>query len=230
MIGIIVQLAISWILVWLFEKKDLRVLGFKPTKQRLLDFGLFFTITCICAASGFLMRMYFGERWEMNPLFTLKLLGDGIWYNIKSVLFEELIFRGVIFYILIKKLGITKAIIISSVAFGIYHWFSFEIIGNVSQMIIVFIMTGLVGLLYAYSYSKTFSLYIACAIHFGWNFTRNFMFSDGNIGNGIFVAVKPAHVVTVSWFVYFFVIYFTIISMLVINYLFLKRKKQAEIK
>ena len=229
MIGIIVQLAISWLLIWIVEKKNLSVLGFRPTKQRALDFGLFFIITATCAASGFLIRMYFGERWELNPVFTLKLLAEGLWYNIKSVLFEELIFRGVIFYILIKRLGIIKAIIISSVAFGIYHWFSFGLIGDVKQMIIVFIITGVAGLLYAYGYAKTFSLYIPSAIHLGWNFTRNFIFSDGNIGNGILIAAKPDHTTTVSWFVYILVIYLPMISMLIINYLLLKRKKQVEL-
>ena len=80
---------------------------------------------------------------------------EGLWWNIKSVLYEELIFRGVLFYILIKKLGALKALIISSVAFGIYHWFTYEILGNVPAMIYVFFFTGVVGMLYGYGYIKT---------------------------------------------------------------------------
>ena len=227
MIGIIVQLIISWVLIWLFEKKDLGVLGFYPTRQRLLDFVLFFIVTGTCAAMGFFMRMYFGERWELNPLFTGRLLAEGLWYNIKSVLFEELIFRGVILYILIRKLGMTKAIVISAIAFGVYHWFSFGVIGNPGPMIVIFIITGIAGLLYAYGYAKTFSLYIPCAIHLGWNFTSNFIFSNGNIGNGIFIATKPVSITTVSWSVYLFVSYFPMICMLVVNYVLIKRKTQV---
>ena len=85
------------------KKKDLGVLGFRPTKRRALDFCLFFMITAFCASLGFFMRMYFGERWQLNPDFTWKLLVNGLWWNIKSVLFEELIFRGVIFYISILQ-------------------------------------------------------------------------------------------------------------------------------
>lgn len=228
MIGIIVQLVISWIIIWIVEKRNLGVLGFRPTKKRLLDFGLFFITTAICAFSGFFMRIYFGERWEMNPHFTPELLIDGIWYNIKSVLFEELIFRGVIFYILIKRLGVINAIIISSAAFGIYHWFSFGILGNPVQMIIVFIITALAGVLFAYGYAKTFSLYIPCAIHLAWNFTRNFIFSDGNIGNGVLVKAEAHHTSTVSYFVFYFVSYSPMIVMLIVNFLLLKRKKQVE--
>lgn len=226
MIGIIVQLLISWVIVWFFEKKDLGVLGLYPTQQRLLDFLLFFVLTGACASLGFFMRMYFGERWELNPELSWHLLTAGLWYNIKSVMFEELIFRGVILYILIRRFGV-KAIVVSAIAFGIYHWFSFEVFGNPGAMAVIFIVTGVAGLLYAYGYAKTFSLYIPCAIHLGWNFTSNFVFSNGNIGNGIFIAAKPAYTVTVSWFVFFFVSYFPMICMLAINFFLIKQKKQV---
>src|SRR5687767_8357090 len=161
MIGIIVQLAVSWLLIWLFKKKDLRVLGLWPTGKRLADFGLFLIVTAVCATSGYLLRMYFAkETWAVNPAFNFNLFLNGLWWNIKSVLFEELIFRGVLLYIMIKRLGAAKAIIISSIAFGIYHWFTFEILGNVPQMIVVFFITGIMGLIYAYGYAKTFSLYV----------------------------------------------------------------------
>lgn len=225
MIGIIVQLAISWVIIWLIERKDLGVLGFRPTKRRALEFCLFFMITAFCASLGFFMRMYFGERWQLNPDFTWKLLVNGFWWNIKSVLFEELIFRGVIFYILIRRLGVSRAILISSVAFGIYHWFSFDIIGNVPQMIMAFILTGLMGALYAYGYSKTFSLYVPCAIHLGWNFTRNFVFSEGNIGSGVLVPDSPAFTVTVSYFKYYMIIYLPMLCALLVNFLLLRKIK-----
>jgi membrane protease YdiL (CAAX protease family) len=229
MIGIIVQLVISWLLVWLFEKKDLGVLGFRPTWQRVADFVLFFMITAICCSSGFFIRRYFGhEYWEVNPAFTFKLFVTGLWWNIKSVLFEELIFRGVLLYILIKRLGSGKAIIISAIGFGIYHWFSFEILGNVAQMTFVFIITGTMGLLLAYGYSKTFSLYIPIAIHLGWNFTQMFIFSQGNIGNGIFIPVNHKPFRTDSYFLYYAILLLPMISMFLINYLLLKRRKKIE--
>src|SRR5687767_5890255 len=113
MMGIIVQLAISWFIVWLCEKNDLRVRGLFPTTSRLKGFLLFFMITAICCSTGFILKMYFGGlRWEMDPKLTTGLILDGIWWNIRSVLFEELIFRGALFYVLIKKMGFTKAILI----------------------------------------------------------------------------------------------------------------------
>ena len=228
MIGIIVQLAISWLLIWLFEKKDLGVLGLKPTRRRITDFVLFFMITALCCSSGFFMRMYFGERFELNPVFNFNLLLAGLWWHIKSVLFEELIFRGVILYILIKRLGSLKGIIISAIAFGIYHWFSHEVIGDIKQMAITFVITGTMGLVYAYGYAKTFSLYIPIAIHLGWNFTQGFIFPQGPIGDGILVRAAPAKVVTVSYFTYYIVTFFPIVSTMLVNFFLIKNRKQVE--
>ena len=237
MLGIIVQLAISWLIIWFFVRKDsmgnkgnLNVLGFFPTKRRLIDFGIFFIITAICCASDFFMRMYFaGEQWKLNPNLSASLVLSGLWWNLKSVLFEELIFRGVLFYILIKKLGAVKAIIISAIAFGIYHWFSQEVFGDAKQMIITFLLTGTMGLLYAYGYAKSFSLYIPSAIHLGWNITRSVLFSETVIGDQLLVHVKPAPVVQVSYFVYYFWLFFPMLSALLINFLLLRKKKQVEL-
>ena len=226
MLGIIVQLLISWGLLWLVEKENLSVLGLMPSKKRLTALFLFLFVSMACCASGFLLRIIFGHVvWRLNPLFNTRLLFEGAWWNLKSVLFEELIFRGAIFYILIKRIGAMKAILISAIAFGIYHWFSFGIIGNVGQMIQVFFITGIIGLVYAYGYARTKSLYAVIGMHFGWNFTQGFIFSSGSIGNGILVLQKPVPVVNVSYFIYFMISFFPMISFGVINFLLLKYRK-----
>lgn len=228
MFGLIIQLAVSWILIRIFEKKNLRVLGFMPTKKRLFDFGIFFFITAIICSSGFFMRMYFaGQLWMLNPDISANLILAGIWWNIKSVLFEELIFRGAVFYILLKKLGAQKAILISSVAFGIYHWFSQEVFGNPAQMAITFLITGAAGLLYAYGFAKTFSLYVPVAIHLGWNLTQSVIFSETVIGDQLFIPVKPVPDMAVSYVVYFCILFIPTGGMLLANYFILKKKKQS---
>lgn len=229
MLGLIVQLAISWMIIWFYEKNNLRVLGFFPTKRRLLDFMLFFIIAAICCSSGFLLKIYFGGlRWQLNPKLTFGLILEGIRWNIVSVLYEELIFRGVIFYILIQKLGSKKAIIISSIAFGIYHWFSFGAFGNIGQMVIIFFLTGTMGLVYAYGYAKTMSLYIPCAIHLGWNLTQGFVFSDGAIGTGILEQVGTQNVRVNSYFIYYFVFLFPMLSAVLVNFYLIKKKPQID--
>ena len=227
MLGILVQLLLSWLIIWLFEKGNLSFLGFYPTKKRLIGFVMFFIVTAICCSSDFFMRMLFArQQWELNPKLTANLFLTGIWWNVKSVLFEELIFRGVLFYILIKKLGHTKAIIISAIAFGMYHWFSHEVFGNPVQMAITFIVTGTMGLVYAYSYTKTFSLYYPIAIHLGWNVTSSVIFSKGILGDQLFTQVKPVPEVQVGYFVYFCIAFIPLLSAILINYFMVKWLKQ----
>ena len=229
MVGILVQLAISWLLAWLFLKKGLEVLGFYPTRERLVQFVLFFIITALCCASGFIMKMVFAQQaWIINPAFSFQLVLEGVWWNIKSVLFEELIFRGVILYILISKIGAIKAIIFSAIAFGIYHWFSMNAFGNITQMTFLFFITGAMGLLLAYAYAKTFSLYIPIAIHFGWNLTQNFIFSSGPAGNGVFIQEIPGPFRTDSYLVYFSILFIPMLSVLLINFFLLKKMKQVQ--
>lgn len=224
MLGIIVQLLISWLIIWLFEKGSLNVLGFYPNKKRLIGFAVFFTVTALCCSSDFFMRMIFAkQRWELNPNRTANLILTGIWWNVKSVLFEELIFRGVLLYILIRKLGHTKAVIISAVAFGIYHWFSHEVFGNITQMAITFVTTGVMGLVYAFAYSKTFSLYYPIAIHLGWNLTSSVIFSKSILGDQLFTQVKPVPEVQVGYFIFFCIIFIPLLSACVVNFLILKR-------
>jgi membrane protease YdiL (CAAX protease family) len=148
----------------------------------------------------------------LTPTFIL----NGIWWNIKSVLFEELTFRGVLFYILI-----------SSIAFGIYQWVSQEAFGNVSQMLLIFILTGIMGLIYAYGYVKTGSLFVPCAIHLGWNITQGFIFSQGSTGNGILVLVKDQPEVSVSYLIYFTILLTPILSAWVLNFLILKKRNEV---
>ena len=111
---------------------------------------------------------------------------------------EELIFRGALLYILIQKLGKLKGIIISSIAFGIYHWFTFEILGSIIPMIVVFIGTGLMGYAFALSFSKTKSIAMPIGLHLGWNFTVNTIFSNGPLGNGIILS--ESNNINSDWF------------------------------
>lgn len=224
MIGILVQLILSWLIIHFVEKKDLGVLGFMPTRKRLIGFGIFFFVTALCCASGFFLIMYFGhEHWILNPRLSAGDLLNGTWWNIKSVLFEELIFRGVLLYILIKRLGATWGILISSVAFGIYHWYSHEVVGNPMQMVITFVTTGLMGAVYAYGYARSGSILIPSAIHLGWNLTTSVVFSAGNIGNQLFVEVKPVQEVTVSYLVYYIILLMPLVSAIGLNFILIHR-------
>jgi uncharacterized protein len=87
-------------------------------------------------------------------------------------------------------------------------------------------ITGAMGVVLAYGYAKTWSLYIPIAIHLGWNIVQQVVFSNGPIGQQLFVEVMPRPNITVSYFTFFFVQLFPLVSTLVINYLLIWKRKQ----
>jgi membrane protease YdiL (CAAX protease family) len=228
MIGIIVELAVSWLLLWLIEKKDLRVLGLLPNGRRMTQFGILFLVAGIFCASGFFIRMYYGERWGLNPEYSFSQFMLAVWWNIKSVLYEELIFRGAILYILIKRLGAVWGIVLTSMGFGIYHWFSFEVLGNVAAMVEFFLITGAMGLVLAYGFWITRSMYAGIGIHLGWGIAQIVIFSGGPLGKQLYVQL-PSLPVHVSYFVYGMVVFLPILSVLGISFLLLRKMGSGDI-
>lgn len=189
--GLLVELSISWILLLLVEKKGLGVLGILPTKKRIIHLLVGFGIAVsICAFNYYLQTIFSGSVWLFNKSFTASKFFSGSWWTMQSVLYEELIFRGALLYIAIKKIDSKKACILSAICFGVYHWFSMNAFGNWVFMSYLFIGTGIMGYIFALAYAKTNSLYLPIGLHFGWNFINTMIFSQGPIGNQLLILKK----------------------------------------
>ncbi|GLB49632.1 CPBP family intramembrane glutamic endopeptidase [Neptunitalea lumnitzerae] len=183
MIGILVIITLSWLLLYLIEKKQILVLGLLPFGKRLIQFFIGFLITGIlCILTQYLEAYLKSANWNLNEHITGNIILRSFWWDVKSVLTEELIFRGALLYIFIQKMGSRKSILISAIAFGIYHWFSYGVLGNLLAMILVFIGTGLMGYAWAWAFSKTKSIMLPFGLHLGWNFFYNTIFSKGPLG------------------------------------------------
>ncbi|HVS98044.1 MAG TPA: CPBP family intramembrane glutamic endopeptidase [Puia sp.] len=194
MIGILIELLLSWALLWAVEHRSLEALGLYPTARR---FRL--------AAAGFLFAMIFmiayqlGEAailrtpYHFNRAYGFPQLGRAMWFLLKSVLFEELIFRGAILYILVRKVGERKAVLASAVAFGIYHFF---VVGIYSPMqaLILFLTTAWLGYVLAIAFVRIGSIWIPIAIHYSLNLTPYVGFSQSNgMGDQWFVHTTTPH-------------------------------------
>jgi uncharacterized protein len=191
LLGIVVQLIISWVLLHVFTKKNLIVLGITPVRTRFYQFLIGFIFTgVLCAFIQIFDSTLTNTQWELNPNATLVGVINFLWWNIKSVVFEELIFRGALLYIAIQKFGARIGIFLSAISFGIYHWFSYGVLGDVVSMTVVFIMTAITGLVWALAFLKTESIALPIGLHLGWNFTYNSIFSKGPLGEQIFVPLK----------------------------------------
>lgn len=188
MLGVLIQLIVSWLLLWLVSRKHLAVLGFYPTRKRIIDLvsGIFIATIC-CALYNVASAYWPGNGWRLNPQASRSGTFTNAWWMLKSVLFEELIFRGALLYLAIQWLGNKKAVLLSAICFGVYHWFSYNLFGNPVQMVFVFIMTTIAGLTFAYAFAITRSLYLPIALHFGWNYVNSIVFPNGPITDSIFI-------------------------------------------
>lgn len=186
MIGIII-IAITYLLLRI-EKRSLKVLGFNKPFQRTSEFVTGFLLAGSVAATQYLLIAHFSDfNWVLNPELSWGQALDSIRWNINSVLFEELLFRSYLLYKAIEWLGARKACLLSAAAFGMYHWFSYGVIGNLVQMVYVFLLTGMFGLMLAYAFERTKSITLPIALHFGWNLVTIFVFSNGPIGKQLLV-------------------------------------------
>ncbi|MDR5589913.1 CPBP family intramembrane glutamic endopeptidase [Christiangramia sp. SM2212] len=199
MIGLLTELLISWILLYFFEKRSILALGFLPLSKRVKQFFLGFLITgIICLVVQLLEASLRNTSWIYNDDFKLLQLWSYFFWDLKSVIFEELIFRGALLFILLQRIKTGTALIISASAFGIYHWFSMGIFGNLIPMLVIFLGTGMMGYAWALAFKKTRSIALPIGLHLGWNFTLNTIFSNGPLGEGLFL-LKNEGIIS-NWF------------------------------
>ncbi|WP_439152807.1 CPBP family intramembrane glutamic endopeptidase [Winogradskyella sp.] len=189
MIGVLIILALSWLLLYFIEKESLLVLGFLPIFKRLKQFFIGFGITALlCIIVQYFESVLKESNFILNNKFSILLLIEPFWWDFRSVLTEELVFRGALLYILIKKLNPKFAILFSAIAFGVYHWFSFGVFGNPMAMLVVFLGTGIMGYAWALAFYRTKSLMLSFGFHLGWNFTYNTIFSNGPLGDLVYTS------------------------------------------
>jgi len=209
MAGIIGELIISWLLLWFICKKHLSILGFKPTKNRMTDLAFGLLIAGFCCTIYLMMTTAFvNNSWVINEQVTGKGILESSRWTLISVLYEELIFRGALLYIAIKKLGVINACILSAVCFGIYHWFTYNLFGNPIMMTVTFLMTAIVGFSWAFAFARTGSVYLPIGLHFGWNMFFTVIFSNGNNFQAMFVRANENQLQGVlSWLTFLFQVF-----------------------
>ena len=129
---------------------------------------------------------------SINPiLFIIPPLAMGF----TSAIFEEVLFRGIIFRITEEKLGSYIALIISALIFGALHLTNPN--SSLSAGIGLAIQAGLL-LAAAYIYSR--NLWFPIAIHFAWNFTQSAIFGANVSGNTISKTLITSKIDGAEWF------------------------------
>lgn len=206
MIGIVIQLIVSWVLLRFIAGENLSVLGLSIRKTRVKHFAVSFLLAATCCLVYQFMKVSFADNhWLLNRQFTVNNLFESTFLTFKSVVFEELTFRGALLFLVAKLLGERKGVIISAVCFGIYHWFSYGAFGNIFQMAIIFLTTGFLGWVLALAFVRTKSLFLPLGLHLGWNLLNVVVFSSGPLGDQLLVKSNGNQAEGVlSLFVYLF--------------------------
>jgi hypothetical protein len=180
-------LALSWLLLRL-EGKSLVVLGLNAPALRARQLAAGFLVAGLAVVVQQLgLAVVADVPWRLNPDADAALLGRSVRWNVNSVLYEELLFRGYLLYQAICRLGTRRGVLLAAAAFGVYHWFSYGVIGNPVMMAFVFAFTGAFGLMLALAFARTRSIALPIGLHLGWNLVSYLGFSTGPLGRGLLV-------------------------------------------
>jgi uncharacterized protein len=125
MYSILVSLLLfSWVTIYFLEKRNIFSQWLQPANERAKQFFIGLSIAAIfCLLSKLAVSLLSGSGWMVAKSTSFDRVVFSFLYDLNSVLSEELLFRGVLLYLLIKYLMPGKGILISAVAFGIYQWF-----------------------------------------------------------------------------------------------------------
>jgi membrane protease YdiL (CAAX protease family) len=188
MLFFVALLAVSWLIIYLLEKRNLLRQWTLPFGNRLREgaIGLVVAATAAMATNLFLATVA-GSSFALNPESSFGQLLRMLRYDLASVLVEELVFRGVPLYLLIKYFRWRPALFMGAAAFGIYHWFTFGVLGSAPAMVVVFIVTGLMGYVFGLAYYRTSSLLLPIGIHLGWNVVVNTLLPLNSRAGSLFI-------------------------------------------
>jgi membrane protease YdiL (CAAX protease family) len=194
----LVLVVFSWLSIRLIEKRNIFASWLTPANLRLKEFAFgFLLMGALCLLSQIFFTYISDISWIVSEEITVTKVLSSVLTTFNGVLIEELVFRGVLFYGLIAYVSQRVGLIISVIAFGIMHWFSSGVLGNVLGMVLVFITTGLMGYVFAKAYIKTKSIVLPIGLHLGWNWVNGIIFSNGVTGT---VLLVPSSVVPMEGF------------------------------
>ncbi|MES2759344.1 MAG: type II CAAX endopeptidase family protein [Pseudomonadota bacterium] len=126
--------------------------------------------------------LYAAGSFEITGQAPLAVVLKPLTAMVMVALFEELLFRGVLFRVAEKSLGSLLALALSGIVFAATH------APNANSTLLTAAITLFAGVMFGAAYMTTRRLWLAIGIHFAWNFTSDGVFSlptSGNAANGL---------------------------------------------
>ncbi len=164
------------ILYRFYEKRQITELKFTGfTKNAGIGFLVGFILQ-----SFVILVIYIGGGYSILRVNPASFLLPGFMIALSSGIFEEILFRGIIFRLTEEKLGSTIAIIISALIFGLMH------LANKNSSIYSAVAIAIeAGVLLAASYIYSKNLWLPIFLHFAWNFAEAGIYGAVISGNTI---------------------------------------------
>lgn len=157
----------SWF-VRLIERRPVSELAL-PGMGRELGIGLLIGAGLYTASILVLMIMGIYRIEGVNPV---SYMVPAITMALSAAVFEELLFRGVLFRIVEEWLGSWVALFVSSVVFGAVH-----LINPTATLTGAIFIAVEAGILLGAAYMLTRRLWMSMGFHFAWNYTQSGVFS-----------------------------------------------------
>jgi membrane protease YdiL (CAAX protease family) len=175
----IVALAIAGIAVYagyarFIEQRDVSELAVRGM-GRQLGAGLLVGAGLYAACELILMALGIYRVVGLNPV---SFMVPAIAMAVSSSVYEELLFRGVLFGSLEQWLGSWAALVVSSLLFGLTHLLNPQ--GTLEGALFIAVEAGI---LLAAAYMLTRRLWLSIGFHMAWNYTQSAVFSGIVSGN-----------------------------------------------
>lgn len=146
-----------------------------PGMGRQLGIGLLLGAGLYAACEGILMALGIYRVDGLNPL---SYMVPAIAMALSSSVYEELLFRGVLFRSVEQWFGSWAALVASSLVFGLSHLLNPQ--GTLEGALFIAVEAGL---LLAAAYMLTRRLWLSIGFHMAWNYTQSAIFSGIVSGN-----------------------------------------------
>jgi membrane protease YdiL (CAAX protease family) len=146
-----------------------------PGLGRALGIGLLMGAGLYTACELILMAL---GNYRINGLNPLSYMIPAIAMALSSSVFEELLFRGVLFRSVETWLGSWAALAVSSLVFGLTHLINPQ--GTIEGALFIAVEAGI---LLAAAFMLTRRLWLSMGFHMGWNYTQSAIFSGIVSGN-----------------------------------------------
>jgi uncharacterized protein len=175
----IIALAIAGFAVYLafahfIEQRDATELAL-PGMGRELGIGLLIGASLYAACEMILMAL---GIYHIDGFNTLNYMVPAIAMALSSSVYEELLFRGVLFGSVEKWFGSWTALVVSSLVFGLTHLINPQ--GTIEGALFIAVEAGI---LLAAAYMLTRRLWLSIGFHMAWNYTQSAIFSGIVSGN-----------------------------------------------